>query len=184
MRKYYLKYMVFGLAILGLISLAVVYVGPASSDNLVNEIAEKELNQEVGIEIGKFGPDFNLTALRGDQVSLSQFRGQKVILHFWASWCPSCREEMPDLAQFDTEYDDITVLGVNVGEEEEAVNEFINSNDYQFIVLLDQASLVAGEYAVSVLPTTYFIDQEGRIKYIKRGIVNKEELIELRRELF
>ncbi|MCK8816814.1 TlpA family protein disulfide reductase [Natroniella sulfidigena] len=183
-KKYYFKYMVLGIAILGLFSLAVIYLGPASSDQLVEEFAEKELEQDIGIEVGQIAPDFNLTNLAGDEVSLSQFRGQNVILNFWASWCSYCREEMPDLDQFDAKYDDTIVLGVNVGEEKDVVKEFITDEGYQFLNLLDQASLVTGEYAVSALPTTYFIDQEGRIKYVKRGIVTKEELTELRRDLF
>ncbi|TDX53307.1 TlpA family protein disulfide reductase [Orenia marismortui] len=149
-------------------------------DNLSKQ--EKESNY--GLGIGNYAPEFSLYDLTGEEVSLSDFRGKYIMLNFWASWCPPCRKEMPDLDQFHQENkDEFVVLGVNIGEDKETVKKFINDGGYKYPILLDQSRQLSFVYRASVIPTSYFIDQAGKIQYIKRGLVSKSELDQIKENL-
>lgn len=124
-------------------------------------------NSKVGTEVGNLAPDFNLTNIDGEKVSLSSFRGRPVMLNFWATWCPPCREEMPTMQKFFEERGrEIKVLAVNLTSTEkstEEVQRFLTANGYTFPVLLDKGDTVQ-QYLVRFIPTTYFIDEKGVIR--------------------
>ena len=107
--------------------------------------------------------DFTLEDLNGSKVSLSKLKGKKVYLNFWATWCPPCKEEMPDLEKLyqETKDSDLVILAVNVGEDKKTVQDFITKNKYNFPVLLDVKGEVSQLYQVSGIPTSYFIDTNG-----------------------
>jgi len=117
---------------------------------------------------GFLAPDFALKSLDGETVRLSEFRGKAIILNFWASWCPPCREEMPALQRVSQAYQSrgVEVIAVNVTSEDvlSSVQEFIQSSGVTFTVLLDEQGEVQSVYRTSGLPTTVFIDQEGIIR--------------------
>jgi peroxiredoxin len=117
------------------------------------------------LAVGQPAPDFELPDLAGEQVSLSRFRGQYVLLGFWASWCPSCREEMPSLEQFYREFGgpDLVLLNVNIGESREKVAAFAGKRDLTFPLLLDTREKVRKLYGANLIPMFYLIDREGRI---------------------
>lgn len=107
---------------------------------------------------------FSLTDLNGNLVSLNEFRGKYVLLNFWATWCPPCQQEMPDIQRFsDNHEDELVVLAVNLNEETNTVKDFISKNNYTFPVLLDSYGQVGNSYKISSIPASYFIDKEGRI---------------------
>lgn|GEM_PF-749904 len=116
---------------------------------------------ETDIEIGKPAPDFTLLNLDGEEVSLSDYRGQYVLINFWATSCKYCDIEMPDLDRLDEENDDLIVLAVNVMEEKSLVENYIKEGGYKFPVVLDEDGKVAITYLVSSFPTSYFVDKEG-----------------------
>ncbi|AEJ61576.1 alkyl hydroperoxide reductase/ Thiol specific antioxidant/ Mal allergen [Spirochaeta thermophila DSM 6578] len=111
-------------------------------------------------------PEFMLPLLEGGQVSLSDYRGKVVLLNFWATWCPPCRMEMPSIETMvrALKGEDVVFLAVDVQEQRSQVSSFIKENGYTFPVLLDATGQVARMYAVSGIPTTYFIDKEGNVR--------------------
>ncbi|MFZ3577725.1 redoxin domain-containing protein [Virgibacillus sp. DJP39] len=129
---------------------------------------------ESGLEIGQQAPDFELETLAGDKVKLSDLRGKKVFLNFWATWCPPCKEEMPEMQNFyETHSDEVEILAVNVTGEETSVNvvrDFIDKYNYTYPILLDKKSNVFETYVkINVIPTTYFIGKNGIIQGKKVG---------------
>jgi len=113
--------------------------------------------------------DFSLEDLNGSTVSLSDYKGKRVFLNFWATWCPPCKAEMPDIEKLyqETKDSDLVILAVNVGEDKKTVQAFIRDKGYNFPVLLDDEGEVSQLYQVAGIPTSYFIDTEG---YLDDGI--------------
>jgi peroxiredoxin len=128
-------------------------------------------DEDAGIEPGETAPDFELETLDGDTIKLSDLRGQKVILNFWATWCGPCREEMPEMQEF---YDnqEVEILAVNLLEtetDESNVGEYIDEFQYTYPVLLDKGSEVSDAYRGAVaVPTTYFIGTDGKIQHPRK----------------
>jgi peroxiredoxin len=115
-------------------------------------------------------PDFELVDVDGDKHRLSDYRGKPLIINFWATWCPPCREEMPSMNRaWSKVKDDVSMLAINVGEDEDTI--FIFSADYpiDFPVLLDRSGDVIREWPVKGLPTTFVLDREGNIRYMAVG---------------
>jgi peroxiredoxin len=116
-------------------------------------------------------PAFTLTALTGGQTALSQYKGQVVLVNFWATWCGPCQQEMPLLDQMYKKYKPagFTLIGVNVDKEEPAVKELLARKPVSFPVLLDPANQVSKAYHVDEMPSSVIIDRKGDIRYIHRG---------------
>ena len=124
--------------------------------------------QAYGLEPKDTAPPFTLSDTSGKSVQLSDFKGKKVILNFWATWCPPCQKEMPDMQAFYEKYgNDVQLLAVNLTSSEgskQAVSKFLKEKQFTFRVLLDdQDSVGSKKYRVSTIPTSYFIDEEGKI---------------------
>lgn len=135
---------------------------------------------EEGLEKGELAPDFELELMNGETVKLSDFRGEKVMLNFWATWCPPCRAEMPDMQKFH-ENKDVTILAVDLFETEskiEHVEEFIDDYGVTFKVLLDKDSVVSTKYGIQPIPTTYMIDSNGIIQNMAFGALNYELMVQ------
>ncbi len=135
---------------------------------------------QTGTGVGQRAPDFTLTTTGGKAVSLSNFRGRPVVLNFWATWCPPCREEMPAIQSFyEKRGREIQVLAVNLTASEKSaahVKDFLKAGGYTFPVLLDTRNSTAQEYLVRAIPTTFFIDREGIIRDIHTGPMTVEML--------
>ncbi|MCY4639653.1 MAG: TlpA disulfide reductase family protein [Chloroflexi bacterium] len=116
---------------------------------------------------GELAPDFTLTSPEGARVALSDFRGKTVVLNFWATWCPPCRAEMPELQAVWEERGegrDLVVLAVDVEESADAVARFVESLGLTFPVVLDVDGAVADHYGLPGLPSTFFIDADGVLR--------------------
>jgi peroxiredoxin len=122
-------------------------------------------NQTVIKNIKIKATDFKLKDLNGKEVSLSDFKGKEVFLNFWASWCPPCKAEMPEMQKLyeETKDSDLVMLTVNLSEDKSTVQKFIDTNKYSFLVLLDTDNIVASKYQIVSIPTSFFIDNEGNI---------------------
>ena len=116
---------------------------------------------------GTPAPDFTLNDLDGAPVSLKDFRGKVLVVNFWATWCPPCRVEMPSMqrawAAFQNE--GIIFLGIDIGESEDRVVQFMADLGLDFPVLLDTESTVTNAWPVKGLPTTVVVDPQGRMVY-------------------
>jgi peroxiredoxin len=115
---------------------------------------------------GQTAPDFSLTSLSGKEVKLSDLKGQVVVLDFWASWCPPCRESLPHLGKlYGQNQDGVKVLAVNMGEDADAAKSFVQSQNLNDLtVLLDKDKSVAQKYGISSIPTTVIIGPDGKVQ--------------------
>ena len=131
------------------------------------------------LNVGDPAHDFSLAGLDGTQVALSDFRGQPVIVNFWATWCAPCRLEMPEFEQVYRDYQDqgLVILALNQAETPEMVREFFEDDlGLSFTPLLDEETEVAEAYGAVNLPSTFFVDAEGHITAIHRGILTREQI--------
>ncbi len=141
--------------------------------------AQEEL-ANTGLQKGDMAPDFELETLGGEAVKLSDYRGKKVLINFWATWCPPCRAEMPDMEKFYNDKD-VEILAVNLTETEgspDDVQPFVNEFGLTFPVLMDRTSDVSSTYRISPIPTSYFIDTKGRIASVSLGAMNYDHMVQ------
>ena len=109
-----------------------------------------------------------MKTLDGETVRLSDYVGKKVILNFWATWCPSCKTEVPHMQKVYEEYKNqgVEILAVNVTNQDkgkEAVAQFVKEHGLTFEILLDEEGSVGSKYQILTLPTSYMIDTKGNI---------------------
>jgi len=111
--------------------------------------------------------DFTLKDLKGNSVTLSSFKGKKVLLTFGATWCPYCVQEVADLKAFlDKHQDkDVKLISVDIRETADKVGVFVKKHDIKYTVLLDSAGETAKKYEVYGIPAVFLIDETGIIKY-------------------
>ncbi|HEY4432659.1 MAG TPA: TlpA disulfide reductase family protein [Paenibacillus sp.] len=133
----------------------------------------------VGINQGDIAPDFELNTPDGESLKLSDFRGQKVIVNMWATWCPPCRVEMPDMQKFYEKYKDenATIIAVNMTSSEKSLDSipnFLDEFGITFPVVLDEHNKVGEIYQVYALPTSLIIDSKGIIQQKISGPMNYE----------
>lgn len=129
---------------------------------------------------GAIAPEIRLETLEGQDISLAEYRGQVVLVNFWATWCGPCRFEIPELLRAREELADegFEILAVNVGEDAEAVRAFADTMEMTFPVLLDGDMRVARTYTLRGIPTSFLVDQEGVIRMVHVGILTEASLRE------
>jgi peroxiredoxin len=161
------------------IILAIFLFQSSTKDSLIltGELRDSDFT---GLDIGKQAPDFILQTLSGNNVQLSSFRGKKaVVVNFWATWCPPCREEFPAFEDiFADNKDELELLGVNLQESEKSINNFLLEIPVTFNLLLDPTKKVKELYNVFTQPVTYFINKEGIIVDKKFGPMTEKEIEE------
>lgn len=146
---------------------------------------EEDLTKEEGLQKGAVAPNFTLETLSGEKVTLADLKGKKVILNFWASWCPPCRAEMPHLQTYYEDYaekDNVVIIAANTTYSEhgtkstkkENVQNFINGLDLTFPILLMPDDSIVKLYEVLTIPSTFMIDTEGRIQHHIVGPLDEE----------
>jgi cytochrome c biogenesis protein CcmG/thiol:disulfide interchange protein DsbE len=131
-----------------------------------------------GINVGNRAPDFSLEALDGTKLSLQDQRGKVVLINFWATWCPPCRAEIPDIeAAFEARQDDgFVVLGINVEEPRETVLPFVDEFEMSYPVLLDESGRLLQTYRAMRLPMSVIVDQDGMIQARHIGFLTAADL--------
>ncbi|KLU59024.1 thiol-disulfide oxidoreductase ResA [Peptococcaceae bacterium CEB3] len=137
----------------------------------------------VGLGIGNLAPDFSVPMSDGNTLKLSSLRGKPVLLNFWATWCPPCRMEMPDIQKIFKENYPVQIVGVNLKEEPMTVEGFLSRNGYTYPVGFDLKGKIASLYNVSGIPTSYAIDAKGIIRHVQTGPLTYAELSQWFREL-
>lgn len=129
-------------------------------------------------EISGVAPDFTLKSRSGKNLKLSEFRGQVVMLNFWASWCGPCRQEMPLLDQLYQRYRSMgfTILAVNVEDTSGDALKMLEEVPVRFPVLFDPDNAVSDTYGVEAMPSTVLIDRDGNMRYAHLGYMPGYEL--------
>jgi cytochrome c biogenesis protein CcmG/thiol:disulfide interchange protein DsbE len=148
----------------------------------LSSVAEKSLkgkvpgeeNKKLLEEATKKLSELNFLTLDGKEVKLSDYKGKVVLVNFWASWCPPCKEEMPILEKVYQKYNDknFLILAVNMDTSEGAMKEFLEKNRYSFPIVR-----IKGEAGLNIpgLPTSYLVDKDGSVKKIKLGVYRELE---------
>ncbi|GED68369.1 thiol:disulfide interchange protein tlpA [Brevibacillus reuszeri] len=170
------------IVLIGLLAWGIMDTGKtpaASSATGSAEQAAGKGNIAIGIEKGNLAPDFELQALNGEKMKLSDLRGKKVIVNLWATWCPPCRAEIPDMQSFYEANKDkgVVILGVNLTSTEtnvEAVSAFVQRYGMTFPILMDVDKQVSGVYKAISIPTSFIIDSSGVIQNKYIGPMNQE----------
>lgn len=126
-------------------------------------------------------PDFTLPTLDGGSVRMAELRGKVILLNFWATWCPPCEAEMPDLDALHRTYGEsqgLVVLGVNLQEDVGKVAPFVRERNLGFPILLDMDGRVTSEvYHVRPLPTSFIIDRQGYIRDVWNGQIARDAML-------
>jgi cytochrome c biogenesis protein CcmG, thiol:disulfide interchange protein DsbE len=157
-------------ALLAVALVATIWVLTGRDSSGVIGQAMPELNREA--------PTFDLPELSGGTISLADYQGQVVLLNFWGTWCEPCKRELPALEQAHQSYGDqgLAVIGVNLthnertqGSDEAAIKAFLEQFGVTYPTALDEQGEVTNAYRVFPLPTSFFIDGEGRIRYVHIG---------------
>ena len=132
-----------------------------------------------GVLVGKPAPDFTLEDLKGAEVSLGQLRGKVVAIVFWASWCPHCKKEVPELNRLDKELKGkgLEVLAVSFKESPEKLKPFAEKNGITYRVLLDRKGAVSSTYGIVGLPSLVLVDRDGVIRFSGTGFPEKAKRI-------
>ncbi len=116
-------------------------------------------------------PAFSLPTRDGSTLSLEDFRGEVVMINFWATWCGPCRQEMPLLEQIYQRYNRLgfTILGVNVEEHSADADRFLAETPVSFPILFDPSNEVSKRYGVSAMPSTAIVDRKGNVRFLHHG---------------
>jgi peroxiredoxin len=134
------------------------------------------LDEEPGqpLQVGDIAPDFSYTLADGTTHTLSDLRGKKVLINFWATWCPPCRAEMPDIQQAARQYEGegFAVLAINSGEDVQAVQGFASEMGLTIPLITDPSNEIGSAYSTRNLPISYFINTDGTISFRQIGLMN------------
>jgi len=150
----------------------------ANAENPTAHTSESIVDIPTGTSIGELAPDITGTTLDGETLSLSELRGEIVLVNVFASWCGPCRAETPHLVEVFDEVDNqgIDFVGLNLSESSDAVSNFKDEFDINFPLLLNQDGRLTEVYQPIGLPTSWFIDADGVVRYIFAGPMTKEVL--------
>ena len=136
----------------------------------------------LGVNVGNRAQDFTLEDSNGNKVKLTDFRGKVVFMNFWASWCPFCIDEMPDIQRVAKEFgDDVTVLFINRGEKKSVAQNYLDRTlpvKIAYPILWDPVETVSKVYILYGMPVSYITDKDGIIKDRKFGPLTEEEIRE------
>ena len=158
----------------------------ASSSESASESSSsvsQESTPETSAEEPTPAPDFTLTDQFGETHTLSDYKGKTVFLNFWATWCPPCRAEMPEIQELYEEYgyneNDVIILGAaapELGQEgsEEEVTSFLSENGYEYPVVMDPGGELFQTYGIRAFPTTFMIDKDGNLFGYASGQLTKD----------
>ena len=120
---------------------------------------------------GQMAPDFALKSSTGENLRLSEYRGDVVMINFWATWCGPCRQEMPLLDDLYGRYQRVgfSLLGVNIDDDSRRAMKMVQELGISFPVLFDESKEVSKLYAVEAMPVTILVDREGRVRHVHHG---------------
>jgi len=136
------------------------------------EQVDRAIVESTLVRGGDMAPDFRVEMLSGERIALSSLRGKVVLLNFWATWCPPCREELSHVqSEIIDRFKDkpFVFLPVSRGEQRKTVERFIANTGYKFAVGLDPHQEIFGKYATNYIPRNFLIGEDGRVLYVSVG---------------
>ena len=163
------------IALLGLV--AAILLWPSEAQATEGELAATveqtdDVEATTLVKVGEMAPDFSVEMLDGRTIKLSELRGKVVMVCFWATWCPPCRQEMAHLQEGVIDHfagKDLVVLPISRGEKRDVVEKFITNNGYTFGVGLDPERAIYDMYASNYVPRTFIVDKSGKVTYRVAG---------------
>lgn len=129
-------------------------------------------------EVGKSAPDFTVQLIDGGTFTLSEARGQPVVVNLWASWCPPCRSEIPDISAYAEDHPEVTIVGVAVDDVEVNARGFAAEIGASYPLAIGSDD-VSRSYPHFGLPATYVVGENGVVTQFHNGIVNEQVLDDL-----
>ena len=155
-------------------TVAVEVVEPEAEPEPTAEQQDEQAEVEATtlVKVGQVAPDFSVEMLDGRTIKLSELRGKVVMLCFWATWCPPCRQEMAHLQEGVIDHfagKDLVVLPISRGEKRDVVEKFLADNGYTFGVGLDPERAIYDLYASNFVPRTFIINKRGKVVYRVAG---------------
>jgi len=136
----------------------------------------KDSARGADLSTGTEAPDFELVLADGTSIHLSDLRGNPVMINFWATWCPPCRAEMPDIVEAAGKEQDLVVIAANVQETVEAIRPFAEAYSMKIPIAVDEDGGLSNLYQVRGMPTSIFIDRDGKIASTWAGALTPEQL--------
>lgn len=166
--------LIFALVVLIAAVVAIIFwpVDKATASSGVYATAQDDIESTTLIHAGDMAPDFTVEALKGGEVTLSEFKGKVVLVSFWATWCPPCRQELSHMQEGVIDRfagRDLVVLPISRGEKRATVENFIAKTGYTFPVYLDTNQKAYRMYASNYIPRSVVIDREGKVVYVAVG---------------
>ena len=188
----YLRSLILPLGLVVAIVVGLLYLqsrdGSSGADSIYGTVeltaADNVTGEPPSPTAGRAAPNFLLPSLDGTDVHLSDLQGQPVLVNFWASWCVSCRQEMPDLikAYESNKTSGLVVIGVNLREADERARSFLDNFGATYPVVFDRRGQVARTWRIGGptegLPSSYFIDARGVIQKVVYGTLTAKDLQE------
>jgi peroxiredoxin len=164
---------------MALIGAGLVVIGVAAWLLLPGLIAGRPTElTAIPAQVNYLAPDLSLTDLQGNPVSLSDFRGQTVLVNNWATWCPPCKEEMPELQAYyeARQGQGFTIVAIEAGDPAAEVSDFVRRFGLTFPVWIDPTLKATAAFRNPGLPSSYVIDASGRVRLAWAGAINREKL--------
>ncbi|WP_102692902.1 TlpA disulfide reductase family protein [Rummeliibacillus pycnus] len=149
-------------------------------DTSSTQVSTAKNDKGSGLEINQTAPDFQLKTLDDKKVKLSDYKGKIVILNFWATWCPPCKAEIPQMEKYykkQAKDDGVEILAVNLtkaDKDKAYIRDFVKSYEMTYPVLLDEDGEQQRQYEIVTIPTTFFIDKNGKIQKKVVGPMDQE----------
>ncbi|NQS91416.1 MAG: TlpA family protein disulfide reductase [Chloroflexi bacterium] len=165
----YLPFILVGMGLLVLIGIALILQSEQGSQNDALDVFIL-----APIEVNQPAPELTLFDLDGNEVSLSDFVGEVVLLNNWATWCPPCRLEMPEFKAYYDKYKDrgFQVVAIEAGQPEAEVRSFVEEAGLEFVILLDPENLSLITFQRNSLPNSFVIDRKGNLRMAWLGAIN------------
>ena len=186
----FIKYTCFSILSIALLSACSM---EQSSESGMNNMSNQTMTNTTSSKhplVGKEASDFELKDMKGNMVKLSDYKGKKVYLKFWATWCGPCRKSMPELEKLvkdtDRNFEILTIMapGLQGEKTEEEFVKWFDQQDYKSVpVLYNPDGSAFADYQVRSIPTEVFIDSHGKIGHVQLGAISNEDAKKIIKEL-
>lgn len=184
-RGYSITSLLMILLFLVIAAVALMLVKPEMIHSLIGQKSEIPIEDTTIVKVGEEAPDFTVEMSDGSSVTLSELRGKVVLLNFWATWCPPCREELTHVqAEIIDRFADkqFVMLPISRGEQRDVVDAFIAEKGYAFKVGYDPVQEIYNKYATNYIPRNFIIDADGNVAFVGIGY-DAEEFATMIKEL-